>query len=251
MISIVTPCCNSEKYIADTIQSVFAQTCGDWEMILVNDGSTDGTRTILSEYERMDPRIRVIDQENAGVAEARNRGVREAKGEWIAFLDSDDLWRPEKLEKQLSFAKAKHSSFTFTGSSFIDDEGNILSGSLAVPSTVRYEALLRQNVISCSSVLIRRELLFSHPMKKGFWHEDFLCWAEILREGNVAAGLDEALLVYRMRSDSISGNKKKAAEMNWNMYRELGLPLIKRTACWVSYLYRSIRKYCSIRKTKT
>ena len=172
MVSVIIPSYNSEKYIAKTLDSVCAQTYADFEVLVMNDCSSDRTAEIVESYAMIDSRIHLINLPgNKGVSHARNTGVQMASGDWIAFLDSDDLWAPDKLEKQLKLKKQldkdaperKH-DFLFTGSSFIDENGLPLSSTLHVPECVDFEDLLKQNVVSCSSVMIRRELMLKYPM---------------------------------------------------------------------------------------
>ena len=168
----------------------------------------------------------------------------QAKGEWIAFLDSDDCWAPEKLQKQLAFAKANHCSFTFTGSGFMDENGNRLSYYLPAPKRLAFRQLLKQNLISCSSVLIRRDLLSHFPTDSERMHEDFALWLQILKERTpTAMGLDEPLLIYRLSAASKSGNKLKAACMTFRVYRYVGLSLPAAIYYWGWYTVRSLRKY--------
>ena len=153
-ISIIMPAYNAEKYISDAIQSVQRQTWADWELIIIDDCSSDHTASIVAACQQQDARIRCFcNPHNMGVAQSRNRGIQLAHGEWIAFLDSDDLWTPEKLEHQLAFALRMHSDFTFTGSSFINEDSLPLSHCLEVPLQLSYRQLLKQNLISCSRCL--------------------------------------------------------------------------------------------------
>ena len=165
-ISIVTPAYNCEKYLEEAVNSVLAQSFEDWELLIIDDCSKDATWLRMQTLAKKDNRIRIVqNRHNSGSAATRNNGIRQARGEWIAFLDSDDLWRPEKLERQMSVLR-KHpdASFLFTGSAFIEDDGMTIAHVLHVPEQVSRKKLLKQNVISCSSVLIRRELMLEFPM---------------------------------------------------------------------------------------
>lgn len=257
MVSIIIPSYNSEKYIAETLGSVLAQTYSDYEVLVMNDCSQDRTAEIVSVYAERDPRIHLVNLEgNRGVSSARNQGVRLAKGEWIAFLDSDDLWKADKLEKQLAFQRKLTekdplclAGLLFTGSTFIDEDGNALSSVLHVPERIGFQTLLKQNVISCSSVLVRRELMLKYPMPHvENLHEDFVTWLNILKAEQLEAyGLDEPLLIYRIAHTSRSGNKLKAAIMTYHAYRYVGLGFLEAMQNWLSYSIRSIRKYSKIR----
>ena len=199
-ISIVTPAYNCEKYLEEAVNSVLAQSFEDWELLIIDDCSKDATWLRMQTLAKQDNRIRIFqNRQNSGSAATRNNGIRQARGEWIAFLDSDDLWRPEKLERQMSVLR-KHpdASFLFTGSAFIEDDGMTIAHVLHVPEKVSRKKLLKQNVISCSSVLIRRELMLEFPMpEEDGIHEDFATWLAILSKIPCAYGVDEPLLVYR------------------------------------------------------
>ena len=173
----------------------------------------------------------------------------EARGDWIAFLDSDDVWEPEKLAAQIEFAHQKGAEFTFTGSAFMDVDGKRRSYYLAVPEKVSYRQLLKQNIISCSSVLIRRSLLLEYPMEQsGVLHEDFAVWLRILREKHIYAyGLNQPFLIYRVSAGSSSGNKWKAARMTFRVYRYIGLPLVAVLYYWLCYTKRSFFKYKNLK----
>ena len=257
MVSVIIPSYNSEKYIAKTLDSVCAQTYADFEVLVMNDYSSDRTAEIVESYAAKDSRIHLMNLPgNKGVSHARNTGVRMASGDWIAFLDSDDLWATDKLEKQLKLKKQldkdaperKH-DFLFTGSSFIDENGLPLSSVLHVPEHVDFEDLLKQNVVSCSSVMIRRELMLKYPMPcSDQVHEDFVTWLTILKKEKIEAyGLDEPLLIYRVMKSSRSGNKLKAAAMTFRAYRHIGLSVSSAFKNWIHYALRSFMKYRKIK----
>lgn len=256
MISVIIPTYNSAEYIAETLESVCAQTYRNIEILVIDDCSSDDTSEIVEKFAFKDPRIRFINlKENKGAANARNIGTKSAGGDWIAFLDSDDLWAPNKLEKQLNqineLVKLDENhivSFVFTGSSFVDACGKKLTSILHVPEKVDYERLLKQNIISCSSVLIKRTLMLRYPMPcMNDIHEDFATWLQILKEENIVAyGIDEPLLIYRITRSSRSGNKRKAALMTYRTYRFIGLGIWASVKNWLFYAARSIRKYRKI-----
>lgn len=248
-ISVVIPCYNCQQYIGATLTSVLEQTLSPTEILVIDDGSTDGTMSVVEAFRQQDSRIQVYTNErNRGVSFSRNRGVELARGEWIAFLDSDDQWAPDKLEKQMTFLRENNSVFGFTGSAFVDESGGAYSGVLEVPETVDRDTLLRQNVISCSSVMIQRELMLRYPMKSDDIHEDFDAWLRILGEVPVAHGLNEPLLIYRMSRNSKSGNKLKSFHMNYKTYRSVGLNPFKATANMYWYTKNGLKKYKNIKK---
>lgn len=249
-ISIIMPAYNAEHYIASSIISVQAQTWNDWELIIINDCSTDRTNEIISTFTASDSRIIVLDNfYNLGAAQSRNKGIKYAQGKWIAFLDSDDCWVPEKLEHQLAYAYKKHASFIFTASNFMNENGELLNSYLSVPEQVNYQELLKQNVISCSSVLIKKELILPYPMELSeCMHEDFAVWLKILKDNKmIAHGLNQPLLIYRISAASKSGNKVKAARMTFRVYRYIGLSLPLSIYNWLFYVKRSLHKYSNLK----
>ncbi len=248
-ISVVMPAYNCERHIGEALASALAQTLPPLEILVLDDGSSDGTAAVVDSFCRRDSRVRLYTGEkNQGVAAVRNRGVALARGEWIAFLDSDDQWTADKLEKQAAFLTEKQADFCFTGSSFVDESGATYSGMLEVPETVTREQLLRQNVISCSSVMIRRELMARYPMKPGKIHEDFDAWLRILEEVPAAYGLNEPLLIYRISRSSRSGNKLRSFHMNYKTYRSAGLNPLQTAANLYWYTRNGLKKYKNIKK---
>ena len=246
MVSIVMPTYNAVKYIQGAVESVLRQTYTDWELLIVDDGSTDGTEQMIQNLIKMDERVKLVkNRENIGVAETRNRGVELAKGEWIAFLDSDDIWHPNKLQEQLELYQRNGMPFIFTGSGFMDESGKLLNYELSVPQIIGYRELLKQNVISCSSVLIKKELAKKYPMEHSEkMHEDFAVWLSILKQEHIkAAGVNKPLLIYRISEKSKSGNKWKASVMTFRVYRYIGLSIIPAVYYWLCYVCRSVKKY--------
>lgn len=246
MISIIMPAYNAARYIEESIQSVIAQTYTDWELIVIDDCSTDNTRQIVEPYIHEYPNIHYHkNKENCGVAKTRNRGVKVAAGEWIAFLDSDDCWNPRKLELQMELALTQNALLLFTGSAFMDENSHPLDYYLPAPAAISYKELLKQNVVSCSSVMIEKKLIQEYPMKHASkMHEDFAVWLKILRDKQICAyGIDQPLLIYRVSSSSKSGNKIKAAIMTFRVYRHLKLGLVPACYYWMCYTVRSLKKY--------
>lgn len=249
LISIIMPAYNSEKYIADAIVSVINQTYTYWELIVIDDGSNDNTLSIAKNYAINDDRIVVYKNDvNKGVSATRNHGIAIAKGEWIAFLDSDDKWISNKLEKQLSYARQTGAEFIFTGASFINEESEPFNGVFSVPNKVDYKRLRCHNVISCSSVLIKKDLFKSFKMERDDIHEDYAVWLKILRTGICAYGIDEPLLIYRLTAKSKSGNKLKSIVMTYKVFRHIGLNSFASVYFTIRHLLGAIRKYSKIKR---
>lgn len=250
LVSIIMPAYNSAKYVAQSVRSVQSQTYTAWELIIIDDCSCDNTADIVTQLEAGDSRIRVYRNEhNVGVAESRNKGIELAQGEWIAFLDSDDCWTPYKLEHQVFFAYShEDANFIFTASAFIDENGRRFKWVMNVPERVSYEQLLKHNLISCSSVMLNKNFIKNHKMYNDSIHEDFALWLEILNDGIVAYGINEPLLVYRISSQSKSGNKVKSAMMTFLTYRVSGLNLIYTFYNMLFYLVHGFIKYRNIYK---
>lgn len=224
LISIVVPVYNAERFVRETMDSVLAQSYPHWELLLVEDGSSDGTVSVIEHYieEREETRIRLIRQPaNMGAAMARNRGVREAKGRYIAYLDADDLWAPKKLEHQLRFMQERDIAFAFTGYEFADERGVGTGKVVRVPESLTYRQALSNTTIFTTTVMFDRtkfeEELLQMPNIKS---EDTALWWKVLRHGYTAYGLDENLASYRRAGKSLSSNKLEALRRIWNLYRQ-------------------------------
>ena len=211
LVSIIVPVYNVEGFISETMESVVNQTYPCWELLLVEDGSSDGTAAVIEEYvsQRKEERIRLIRQpSNMGAARARNRGLQEARGRYIAYLDADDLWMPRKLELQLAFMESRGAAFAFTGYEFADENARGTGKVVRVPQTLSYRQALSNTTIFTTTVMfdtekISRELLEMPVMKS----EDTALWWKVLRNGYTAWGLDENLALYRRAGKTLSSNK--------------------------------------------
>lgn len=244
LVSIIMPAYQCEATVEESIRSVLSQTYQSWELIIVDDASTDGTPAILTRLVTEDSRIRVITLKyNGGVAAARNHGAKSALGKWIAFLDSDDIWLPEKLEKQLSLAEKSETEFIYSGAACIDSHSQTIGRVFQVPASVSYHSLLHGNDLICSTIVLRTELFLLHPMERSDLHEDYICWLSILQEGTVAYGIQEPLILYRITAASKSGNKLKSASMAWRTFRYIGLNSIHATWCFLHYIIHGVIRY--------
>mgnify|MGYP004626126351 CR=1 FL=1 len=244
LISIIMAAYNAENTIGQAITSVIQQTYTDFELIIINDCSTDRTVDVINEFIKKDTRIRLINNsKNMGVSYTRKHGLDEAKGSWIAILDSDDLWLPEKLAKQVEFQKKTNADLLYTGSGFMNVDGKQINWKLNVPEVITYRQLLKQNILSNSSALVRKDLYEKYYAVGDDMHEDFAIWLQILRNGIKAYGINEPLLIYRLDDKSKSGNKLKAAMMNWNTYRYIGLNLFEAAYYEFWYAINGLCKY--------
>jgi teichuronic acid biosynthesis glycosyltransferase TuaG len=245
LVSVIMPVYNAAGFVGAAIRSVKAQTCCDWELLAVDDASTDESRAII-EKEAADERIRLIRRScNRGVAAARNTGLAEAQGRYVAFLDSDDLWEPSKLEEQLRCMQGAHVALCCTQYVHVDEDDNAIRILPAPPEDIDYDDLLKENPIGCSSVMLDRAQTGPVAFEpRG--HEDYALWLSLLRRGLKAKGIAEPLMRHRVLGGSVSRNKLKAALWTWEIYREAErLPLPKAVACFIRYALRSMKKYTS------
>lgn len=220
LVSIISPLFNSERFIPDLVASVQAQSFSDWEMILVDDCSSDGSVAIAEAFVAVDARVKLIKLDvNSGAAVARNAGIKAAQGRYIAFLDSDDVWLPTKLEKQLEFMRRGDIAFSYCAYEKIDEEGEVF-GRVGVPRKVSYRGLLKVCVIGCLTAMYDTEKVGKVYMPLIRKRQDLGLWLRILRKVPYAHGLPDVLARYRVRSDSISANKRVAARYTWQLYRE-------------------------------
>lgn len=245
LVSIVTPVYNAERFIAETIKSVQSQTYTDWELLLVNDCSSDSSVAIISKIAAEDPRIRLINlAENSGAAVARNAGLAAANGQYIAFVDSDDCWTETKLADQLTFMQTSGSVFSYTNFALVNEAGDILKEQVNLPERLTYSGLLKNTAIACSTVVIDRESVgdFTMPLvRKG---QDTATWLKLMRERQIAAdGLDKVLNHYRQVEGSISSDRVGALRRTWHTYRHLEqLPLPKAIYYFSHYVLQAVMR---------
>lgn len=221
-VSIITPLYNGEKFIEDTIKSVLSQTHENWEMIIVDDCSKDTAPEIAGKYCQKDHRIKLIRlPQNGGGAVARNRAIEEARGKYIAFLDSDDLWHPEKLKKQIKFMEDNDYDFTYTWYEKMDEEGNLLNEVVRSKDKVDYRELLKSNQIGCLAAMYNREKLGKVYMPLIRKRQDYALWLQVLKKTKYGYCLKENLAQYRIVSGSVSSNKINLIKFNWKLFREV------------------------------
>ncbi len=244
MITVVMPNYNGQRFVEQAIDSVLQQTYRNFELIVVDDCSTDDSLKIVRRKAAEDCRIRAIAlEQNDGVANARNAGIKEARGEYIALLDNDDLWVEDKLERQLDFAQ-KGADIVYCSYDFIDEQNNVIKKPFIVPRYTNFNKMLASSVISCSTSFIKTELMQEHPFKPDFYHEDYVLWMELLRVCPTAYGDQKVLMHYRQVTGSRSNKKGNAAKERWNTYRKaLKLSMLESTWAFVRYAVNGAVKY--------
>lgn len=222
LVSVIMPVFNAEETVARAVASVQAQDYPDWELVLIEDGSSDGSADLCADLAAADPRIRILRQpRNSGAAAARNSGLKIARGRYIAFLDADDEWLPEKLSCQLAFMQARGAHFSYTG--FWRQRGTERH-QVRVPERIDRNRLLKGNVIGCLTALYDRAHFGRVEMPALRLRQDFALWLKLLERGEVAHGLDRPLAVHHVHPNSLSAPKGRAIRATWQMYRShLGL----------------------------
>lgn len=244
-ISIITANFNSEKYIAQTIESVLAQKYTDWEMIIVDDNSTDKSMQIVDEYKKKDKRIHSIRlKSNQGPAVARNTGIEKAKGRYITFIDSDDLWEPNFLN--LAIEKMINEDYSFVFASYYRKNEDLSEdlGTFIVPEKVAYYDLLKTCPISCLTAIYDTKEIGKFFMPEIIKRQDYGLWLRLLKEIDFAYGIRQPLATYRIRKGSVSSNKFKAAQYQWKIYRDVEkLGLLKSFYYFLHYAVNGILKY--------
>lgn len=245
LISIIMPAYNAEEYIEEAICSVLAQTITNWELLIIDDCSCDNTRSIIGRFVEKDSRVKlVVNEVNSGVAKTRNRGLDLFRGRYVAFLDSDDYWKPQMLEKLIACAEEKQTDIVYCSYEMVDEHGKKVCNDFIVPYTTTFEESIVRNVISCSTALLTRQLAKQYRFPTNMYHEDIALWFQILKDGGTASGVPEVLAAYRQRANSRSGGKIISAVRRWAIYRKhLGMPIHRCIVAMIRYGYYGIIKY--------
>lgn len=239
VVSIITPMFNSVQFIEQTIQSVINQSFQDWEMIIVDDCSTDNSVQAVNKF-LIDTRIKLIElTQNSGPAVARNTAIHLAKGKYIAFLDSDDIWLPNKLEKQVAVLRKESTGITFS-SYFTINKNGIRTGLIKIPQFVNYKSLLKKNHIGNLTAIYDTEK-FGKLFFLNIKHEDYAFWLTLLKKlsNSDVIGITEPLAEYRVHNTSVSSNKFKAALWTWNIYRDIEHLTLFQAIYYFSYYFVS------------
>ncbi len=221
LVSIITPSYKSAKFISQTIESVLTQTYQNWEMIIVDDVSSDNSNETIEKYIKKDSRIKLLKLEkNSGPAVARNKAIEEAKGRYIAFLDADDLWKPEKLEKQIIFMQKKDCALSYSAYETMNEEGVKLNNVINPSLKVSYADLLKSNHIGCLTAIYDTKKVGKIYMPLIKKRQDYGLWLRILKKSDFAYGIGESLATYRIMSNSVSSNKILLLKYHYILFRE-------------------------------
>ncbi|EPC6194295.1 glycosyltransferase family 2 protein [Vibrio cholerae] len=244
-ISIITPAYNCVNSIFATAESIKNQSHSNWEWLITDDCSSDNTREILHRLSVLEPRIKVLKNNiNSGAAVSRNKAIEKASGEYIAFIDSDDIWSDNKLKLQLEFMQETGCDFSFTSYSLIDERGNSLDKIVDKEqlSPLNYQDMLKKKAtLGCSTVMLRRGAFSDISMPLLRTGQDYALWLKLLKSGKLAYHLNIPLTKYRILPNSISRNKFKKAKRQWQIYRELeNLSLSKASICFLFYAWRAV-----------
>jgi len=242
LVSIIMPLYNCEKFITETIESVISQTYSHWELIVVDDKSIDNSPTIVENFLHKDSRIKLISlDKNSGPTNARNRAIEEAKGRYIAFLDSDDIWLPNKLQYQLAFLNDNNLVLTYSTYETIDEKSEYINTRHCVP-LITYKDMLKTNQIGNLTGIYDVDY-FGKVYLENTGHEDYILWLKLLKEIPYTKGITQVLAQYRIVGDSISANKFKVLKWQWNVYRKVEkLTVLQSIYYFIFYMYYAIKK---------
>lgn len=244
LVSIITPVYNAERFIEETIQSIINQQYEMFELLLVDDHSTDKSMEIMSKFANEDSRIKILQTpHNSGAAVARNIGLENARGQYIAFVDSDDKWKENKLAAQIGAMKQKDYGFTYTNFEMVSEKNEVIKDKVSLPEKLNYSALLKNTAIACSTVIIDKAVFGDFRMPEVRKGQDTATWLMLLRGGETAYLVDKVLGSYRIVKGSISSNKIQALKRTWNTYRNLEkLPLPKAIYYFISYSWNAFKR---------
>ena len=245
MVSIIIPVYNSAKYLSETIESIQRQTYQNYEAIFIDDCSTDNSVSIIEEYKKINDKIKIIElQKHEGVSKARNTGIEMAKGRYLTFLDSDDIWLKNKLEKQINFIKQTNYAFIYCSFKYISDNGKLMSKKIKIDKETDYnKALLNTRILTITAMIDLNKIPKEYCYMPDVMNEDIATWWKILKKGYVAYGQDEVLAYYRQAKNSRSSKKHITAFYRWKLYREHeDLNIFKASYCFINYAINAISK---------
>lgn len=245
VVSVVMPAYDAERFIGQAIASVIAQSMEEWELIVIDDASDDRTPDIIAEAAQRDGRIRFFRNEtNLGAARTRNKAFELCRGRYIALLDSDDIWSPEKLEKQIACAESTGADIVSCSYSIIDENGSKKCRDFIVDEEIGFDTMLKRSMISCSTALLKKETIDNECFPTEHYHEDYAYWMLLLKNGAKAVGIPEVLASYRIVDGSRASNKFRSALNRWHIYRDqLKLPFFYSARMMIGYVYWGVQKY--------
>ena len=245
LVSVIVPVYNAEKYISKTIESALKQSYKNIEVILVDDRSSDSSAEIIKMYQDADSRVvYYLQEKNMGAGYARNKALELAKGQYVAFLDSDDIWKPRKIEIQLKLMKKTGLPFGYAAIDMIDGDDNIIKGKRPVKTRIDYNFLLSNTMIATSSVVIDRCVLGDFRMHLRRGGQDYATWLKLLRNGTVACGINKVLVDYRVSGNSLSSNKLDSIRQIWEIQtKDEGISRFKVAFNIVKWCLNSVKKY--------
>lgn len=244
VVSIITPAYNSSNVIEETIKSVLAQTFKNWELIIVDDCSTDNTFELALEFAKKDNRIKVLkNKKNLGVALTRNVALDSAQGKYIAFLDSDDMWMPNKLSVQIEYMEKDDLAFTYTSYQVYDSNTKQKGKVISVPKSMTAKQIYSNTAIACLTVMVNREKVGMFHMPDIIHAEDQSTWQDILNRGYIGVGINKNLALYRVGNKSLTSNKFNAAKKQWKVYRKHHkFSVVKSAYYFIGYAINAIYK---------
>lgn len=246
LVSIIIPVYNASRFLEETINSIQEQTYSNWKAIFIDDCSSDNSYNLIKKYQKEDKRIKLIkNKTNSGAAVSRNNGINHAEGDYICFLDADDKWHPEKLEKQINFMQKLNCEFSFTGYQFANEKCNPNGKIVSVPDKINYQQALKNTTIWTSTVMfdmgkLTKDDIYMPNIKRG---QDTATWWKVLKKIEYAYGLNEVLSYYRRTNNSLSANKLTALKRTWNLYRNvehLNILSSFYNFCW--YCFNAVRR---------
>lgn len=241
-VSVVIPAYNCAGTIGIAVDSALAQDAV-LEVIVINDRSPEDLSAVMAKYADEPRVVYLVNEENIGAAQTRNKAVGIAKGEYVAFLDSDDYWTDGKLRAQLAAIEKSGAVLCCTARELMKPDGTLTGRVLPVREKITYRALLKHNSIACSSVLLKTRIAREFPMEHEESHEDYILWLKILQKYGFACGVNEPMLKYRVSNTSKSGSKLQSAKMTFSVYRIMGFGWFKSVCCFISYALNGVWKH--------